>query len=109
MLRAEFGLGIAPDGEVTVETYDTQAKIDSFLHEFISRGSRVDIFTERLSWVAANPEMKKLLIEKAKTQRVSIFMHKRNQIARDLEASGVQIIFYSKLISESPTRFTLLN
>lgn len=94
---------------MTEQTYDTQAKINQFLYEFISRGSSVDIFTERLSWVASDQGMRKLLLDKARTERVTIFMHSRNPIAHDLEENGVRIIYYSKLIGEVPTRFTLLN
>ncbi len=106
---AKGDLGLSPRGMVSRETYESAEKINAFLRDFVGSGSRVDIFSGELSWVRQDPEMKRLILEKARSQRISMYLPAMNEIADELERGGVNVIDYSVISADLGVRFTLLN
>jgi hypothetical protein len=87
----------------------TQRQINDYLRNFIARGSRVDIFSGRLSWVAEDDEMKSFLIEKARSCEVNIFLPQMNDVARELQNNSINVHEYRDIEYAPRARFTLLN
>lgn len=87
----------------------TDKEINKFLRNFISRGTRVDIFSGKLSWVAKDQEMKQFLINKSKTDQINIFLPEINSVAKELKSAGINIYEYERIKYVPNSRFTLLN
>lgn len=87
----------------------TQSQINNYLKNFIARGSRVDIFSGRLSWVAEGNDMRTFLIKKARSCEINIFLPQMNDIAHDLQNNGINVHEYRDIEYAPRARFTLLN
>ena len=87
----------------------TQKQINSFMKNFISRGSRIDIFSGSLSWVAEDGDIKDFLIEKSYACEVNVFLPRLNDIAQELKDNGVNVYEYHEIEYIPRARFTLLN
>ncbi len=105
--KGEIKLRPAETGRVFI--CKKQEKINNFLKKFIERGSRVDIFSGRLSWVAKDPAMKEFLIEKAKTDEINIFLPEMNEVAEELKKNSVNVYEYKDIRYIPSAKFTLLN
>lgn len=90
--------------------FRTHKQINKFLKGFIKKGTTVDIFSTKLSWVAEDASVKNCLIQHAKKGCViCVYLPKKNKIARVLEKNGVKVVTYTPLRFEPSCRFTLLN
>jgi hypothetical protein len=95
-----------PEGQL----FETDKQINQFLKDFIIKGSTVDIFSNKLSWVSGDKRVKDFLIEHAsKGKEICVYLPKLNTAARSLQQAGVKVITYGSLNVEPTCRFTLIN
>lgn len=95
-----------PEGQL----FETDEQINQFMKEFIAKGSTVDIFSTKLSWVAADKSVEDFLIEHvSKGNEIWIYLPELNTTARRLQQANVKVVTYGALGFEPTTRFTLIN
>ena len=82
------------------------AGIRKYMHEWISPGGRVAIWTRDMSW-ANNPETRALLQEKASAGELIICLPEQVEITTDLEQRGAEICAYGKQSGLPAARFTV--
>lgn len=90
---------------------DEHVKINAFMHQWISRGGRVVIFSHDLTWV--DDRMAALLIDKAKRNELEIVVPKRTgrvaPLLDQLEQEGGRVYVYPELQYVPRSRFTIVN
>jgi hypothetical protein len=90
--------------------FRTNKQINSFLKAFIKKGTTVDIFSNKLSWVAGDTTVQKCLTKhQSRGNAIWIYLPKANKISRQLESGGINVVEYGASGFEPSCRFTLLN
>jgi hypothetical protein len=81
--------------------------IKRYMHDWITNGGRVAIWTRDMSW-AQNAETQHVLKEKARRGELILCLPEPNGLAADLAAAGAEICAYGADRLESPaSRFTI--
>ncbi|MGZ0018114.1 hypothetical protein [Nitrosomonas sp. wSCUT-2] len=85
-------------------------KIAVFLCEQLKRAGRVAIFSRDISWVTPGSEAEKLLLQKAKSNELVLFVQTTTSIAQKLANEGAEVRTYQKFSGYKPkSRFTVLD
>lgn len=82
--------------------------IKDYLHQWISRGQRVVIFSRDLSWVD-DEKMKQLLRIKAERHELELCLPQEIPISRELAGRGAEIYTYADLDYVPGSRFTIID
>lgn len=98
------------DGVKKVHKCDTNEKINEYMLDLVSKGTSLDIVSGKLSWVVSTPKIKQKLIERSKKGQVTIYLPKKNSVAKELENYGANIVEAPNMNVKKPfARFTLVN
>lgn len=89
-------------------TLRSDRAIRDYMYNWISRGTRVLIFSHDLTWVN-DEEMRDLLRGKARCGELSICLRERIPIANELADLGARICTYGELKYTPASRFTIIN
>jgi hypothetical protein len=93
-------------GRRVYATTDSEG-IKRYMHNWIEHGGRVAIWTRDMSW-AQNAETKKLLNTKAAQKELILCLPEVNDLARELQEAGAEVLAYGAERLESPaSRFTI--
>lgn len=85
-------------------------KIAVFLCEQLKKAGRVAIFSRDISWVTSGSEAEKLLLQKAKSKELVLFVQTKTSIAQNLADAGAEVRTYQKFSGYKPkSRFTVLD
>ena len=104
--------------------YRTPARINRFMHDWISQAGRVAIFSNDMSWVSNDvyvgprawmrlrgrnrPNIKQLLLSKAGDDELLLCLPQENALARELVARGAKLATYEDLGFVPEGRFTIV-
>jgi hypothetical protein len=106
--------------------YRTPARINRFMHDWISQGGRVAIFSNDMSWVSddvyvkllerawmhisgkSRPNIKELLTTKAANDELLLCLPRANRLAKELESQGAKLATYEDLGFVPEGRFTIV-
>lgn len=98
-------------GRPTLFQQEDHAKINNFMHRWISGGGRAAIFSHDLTWV--DERITALLRTKAERNELEIFVPRRaGRVAvllDDLEERGAKVLSYPELGYVPKSRFTIVN
>ncbi len=89
-------------------TLESDRAIRDYMYQWISRGTRVLIFSHDLTWVN-DEEMRDLLRGKARRGELSICLRERIPISNELSDLGARIFTYGELKYTPASRFTIIN
>lgn len=85
-------------------------KISIYLCEQLKKAGRVAIFSRDISWVASGSEAEKLLLQKANSKELVLFVQTTTSIAQKLANTGAEVRTYQKFSGYKPkSRFTVLD
>ena len=87
--------------------YKSQARINVYMCNLLSRGGTAYIFAHNLTWV--DDSVREFIAGHAANRLIRLYVPSRNQITNILEQYGAQIVTYSSLNYAPEARFTLLN
>lgn len=88
--------------------YKTARQINDYMYRWISTGGRVVIFTRDMSW-ANEPRIKDLLLNKARSEELTICLPDPIPLSQELEAAGASIATYAGVGHVPLSRFTIIN
>ncbi len=83
-------------------------QIRDYMYKWISRGGKVVIFSNDMSWVR-DDEMKELLRSKASRDELCICLPNTTSLADQLECEGAEVCVYPELRYVPESRFTIIN
>lgn len=86
----------------------TDTQIRDYMYRWISRGSRVAIFSRDMSWVR-DDEMKELLRQKSRKDELHLCLPNRIALSEELEREGAHVHVYPQLQYIPQSRFTIIN
>lgn len=85
-------------------------KISAFLCEQLKTAGRVAIFSRDISWVTTGSEAEKLLLQKANSKELVLFVQITTPIAQELAKAGAEVRTYQRFSGYKPkSRFTILD
>lgn len=85
-------------------------KISVYLCEQLKKAGRVAIFSRDISWVTSGSEAEKLLLQKANSKELVLFVQATTSIAQKLANAGAEVSTYQKSSVYKPkSRFTVLD
>ncbi|MDV6348051.1 hypothetical protein R2083_11055 [Nitrosomonas sp. Is35] len=85
-------------------------KIAVFLCEQLKKAGRVAIFSRDISWITSGSEAEKLLLQKANSKELVLFVQSITSIAQKLANEGAEVRTYQKFSGYKPkSRFTVLD
>jgi hypothetical protein len=94
------------------KSFNDQKDINKYMLEWISKGSRVAIFTRDMTW-SGTKDIKDLLYQKARNHELSIYLPEitRNiqPFIEELQTYGASIYTYPELSLIPESRFTIIN
>lgn len=88
------------------KTYDNQDEIEGYMYNWISKSGRSVIFTRDMSWCKSD-KIKSLLIDKARSEELILFMQKKTDFASFLEDEGAEVYDYTNIGYTPAARFTI--
>lgn len=89
-------------------SFKTDEEIRKYMHNWISRGGRVVIFTRDMSW-AGEGDIKDLLLRKSRRNELCLCLPRRTPLAEELAREGATIYAYEQLNYVPQSRFTIIN
>lgn len=85
-------------------------KISVYLCEQLKKAGRVAIFSRDISWVTSGSEAEELLLQKANSKELVLFVQTTTSIAQKLANAGAEVSTYQKFPNYRPkSRFTVLD
>ena len=106
--------------------YPTPARINQFMHSWISQPGRTAIFSNDMTWVSGEihvrplvavihklrgtraPSIKELLIRKARADELLLCIPRPNELSNELAAEGAAVSTYEALNLVPKSRFTIV-
>ena len=85
-----------------------ESQIRDFMYKWITRGGRVAILSNDMSWVN-DDEMKDLLRSKAHRDELCLCLPKEISLSYELKSEGAQVYTYPELGYVPQSRFTIIN
>ena len=108
LVIAVFGLQIWDYFRKRPKSMTRESQIRDYMYKWISRGGRVAILSNDMSWVR-DEEMKELLRSKAHNDELSLCLPKEIELSQELEQEGAQVHTYPELKYIPLSRFTIRN
>ena len=90
------------------KVYKTTKKINKYMHDWISAGGRVVIFSRDMSW-AAEGDIQKLLASKAEKKELTICLENEIPLTNELKLKGATIVTYKHYGHVPRSRFTIVD
>jgi hypothetical protein len=94
--------------KIKTKTFKSDVDVAEYLKNLMKNTNPIDVFSHRLTWITNHPDIREMLIDKAKkfNHEVNIFIPKMNETAKDLNKNKINI--YETGYPPS-SRFTLTN
>ena len=90
------------------KSYSSKKRIKRYMRHWVASGDRAVILSRDLSWVD-DPDMKSVLIMKAKKSELTIYIQKEITLSDELKSFGAEIVTYSRSGHSPRSRFTIIN
>lgn len=96
--------------DMRTREFTSVKKINEYMKSWISKGSRVAIFSRDLSWAQQDePEIQKILLRKARQKELYVFVENETEFTDTLKSAGAEIRIYGPLQHVPRSRFTIID